>query len=351
MRFVRTRQNSSREKYRENGIPSLRLSPRKRGERGKKRAYALNLFAMLSLFCLSCLLFCGCGKKETTSGTQTFVVKGVVIRLEPDGKTIVINHEAIPNYMPAMTMSFEVRDTNELRGLNPGDPITFHMVVTPEHGWVEDITKVAGAGQTEGSAGASPYQADSNTAGASPYQAVTNGGISMTRALQPLDEGDLLPDYTFTNELGQTVRLSQFKGSVLALTFFFTSCPFPDYCPRLTGNFEKAEKKLSEMTNAPSNWHLLSISFDPATDTSSHLKTFANMVHYDPSHWSFLTGDETQIGGLADQLGENYWREGTSIGHNMRTVVVDPKGRIRKIFPGNKWTVDELINEMVSASR
>jgi protein SCO1/2 len=301
-----------------------------------------SVFAMLSLFCLSCLVFCGCGKKEAGSGTQTFVVKGVVKQIEADGKTIVISHEAISNYMPAMTMPFEARDTNELRGLSPGDSITFHMVVTPEHGWVEDITKIVSAGE-KSEAGVV------GSAGASPYPAVTNGGISMTRALQPLDEGDLLPDYAFTNELGQTVRLSQFKGSVLAFTFFFTSCPFPDYCPRLTGNFEKAEKKLSEMTNAPSNWHLLSISFDPATDTPAHLKNFANMVHYDPSHWSFLTGDETQIGGLADQVGENYWREGTSIGHNMRTVVVDPKGRIQKIFTGNKWTVEELISEMESA--
>jgi protein SCO1/2 len=302
------------------------------------------LFAMLSLFCLTCLLFCGCGKKEPASGTQTFVVKGVVKRIEPDKKTIVISHEAIPNYMPAMTMPFDVRDTNELRGLNPGDSITFHMVVTPEHGWVEDITKV---GSAEGQSRA----AANGSAEASPNRTITNGGISMTRALQPLDEGDMLPDYTFTNELGQAVRLSELKGQVVALTFFFTSCPFPDYCPRLTGNFEKAERKLTEMTNAPSNWHLLSISFDPATDTPAHLKSYANMVHYDPSHWSFLTGEESQIGGLADQLGENYWREGTSIGHNMRTVVVDPKGRIRKIFPGNKWTVDELISEMESAAR
>src|SRR5580704_16380884 len=145
-----------------------------------------SVFAMLSLFGLSCLLFCGCGKKEAASGAQTFVVKGVVKRIEPDGKTIVISHEAIPNYMPAMTMPFEARDTNELRGLNPGDSITFHMVVTPEHGWVEDITKIASAGGQS--------QAGVGSAGASPYRAVTNGGISMTRALQPLDEGDMMPD-------------------------------------------------------------------------------------------------------------------------------------------------------------
>lgn len=285
------------------------------------------MFTFLVLFCLSCAVFCGCGKESETANTQTFVVKGVVKELAPDGKTIVISHDAIPNYMPAMTMPFDVRDTNDLRGLSAGDSIEFHMVITPSHGWVEHITKLA-------SAAPAPQDA---------------GPISFRRALEPLGEGDKLPDYQFTNELGQPMQLSEFKGQVLAFTFFFTSCPFPDYCPRMTGNFEEASKILSGLTNAPPRWRLLSISFDPAHDTPQRLKTYALAAHYDSNHWSFLTGDEAQISGLADQMGENFWHEGASIGHNLRTVVVNPKGLIQKIFAGNKWTVDELVKEMVKA--
>jgi protein SCO1/2 len=166
-----------------------------------------------------------------------------------------------------------------------------------------------------------------------------------------LDEGDLLPDYQFTNELGQAVHLGQFKEKVLAFTFFFTSCPFPDFCPRMTSNFAEAAMRLAGMTNAPAQWQLLSVSFDPATDTPRRLRSYAEAAHYDPSHWSFLTGDETHVSNLADQLGENFWHEGASIGHNLRTVVVDPKGRIRRIFAGNKWTVDELVGEMVKVAQ
>jgi protein SCO1/2 len=285
------------------------------------------------LFCLCCTVFWGCGKEsnEAAAAMQTFAAKGVVKELDPDGKTVVISHEAISNYMPAMTMPFEAADTNALRGLSAGDTITFHLVVTPTHGWIEDIAKVA----------------SSPTKPAAPQAAANH--LSFTRALAPLDEGDTLPDYQFTNELGAPARLSQFRGSVLAFTFFFTSCPFPDFCPRMTRNFEEAEIKLSRMTNAPARWQLLSISFDPTNDTPKRLKTYAEAAHYDPGHWSFLTGDEGQIGGLADQLGENFWREGASVGHNLRTVVVDPKGRICKIMPGNKWTVDELVEQMVKA--
>jgi protein SCO1/2 len=279
------------------------------------------------LLYVSAAVFCGCGKESTTS--QTFVVKGVVKEMEPDGKSIVVSHDAIPNYMPAMTMAFDVPNTNDLRGLSAGDSIEFHMVITPTHGWIEKITKLASAAPA----------------------AESTGPISFRKALEPLGEGDKLPDYQFTNELGEAVRLSDFKGRVLAFTFFFTSCPFPDYCPRLTSNFEKASQKLSETTNAPQGWHLLSISFDPAHDFPERLKSYAEAAHYDPSHWSFLTGEEGQITSLADQMGENFWHEGGSIGHNLRTVVVGPKGRIRKIFAGNKWTVDELVDAMIEAGR
>jgi len=262
---------------------------------------------------------------------QVFTVKGVIKELEPDGKTAIIRHEAIPGYMQAMTMPFEVRDTNLLRGLKAGDVISFNLAVTPTEGWIQAVTKIASAAP-EPAAKAAPQSI-----------------MHFSRALEPLDAGDRLPDYHFTNELGEAVRLSQFKGQVLAFTFFFTSCPFPDYCPRMTSNFKQAEKQLETMTNAPAHWHLLSISFDPTNDTPLRLATYARAADYDPTHWNFLTGDEDQISGLAEQIGENYWHEAGSVGHNLRTVVVDPSGHIRKIIPGNKWTVEQFVQEIVQA--
>jgi len=265
---------------------------------------------------------------STAGRTQDFSVKGVVRELEPDGKTVLIRHEAISNYMAAMTMPFEVNDTNLLRGLRAGDEIKFHLVVTPDKGWIDRITLLRS-------------NAPADSAAAPP-------GFHFLPALPPLDEGDELPEYHFTNELSQPVSLSQFKGYTLALTFFFTSCPYPDFCPRMTGNFAAAEKELEPKTNA-GPWHLLSISFDPTNDTPAHLRSYATTAHYNPGHWSFLTGDGKQIEELADQLGEQYWHDGAGLSHNLRTVVVDPRGRIRKIFIGNKWTVAQLVEEMLQA--
>ncbi|MGO8699999.1 MAG: SCO family protein [Limisphaerales bacterium] len=284
--------------------------------------------AALALSLTLALAACDKQPASLAGQTQDFFVKGVVKELEPDGKTILIRHEAISNYMAAMTMPFEVNDTNLLRGLQAGDEIKFHLVVAPDRGWIDHITLLRS-------------NAPSDNAAAPP-------GFHFLPALPPLDEGDELPEYHFTNELSQPVSLSQFKGQTLALTFFFTSCPYPDFCPRMTGNFAAAQKELETKTNTRP-WHLFSISFDPTNDTPARLRSYAMTAHYDPNHWSFLTGDGKEIEELADQLGEQYWRDGAGLSHNLRTVVVDPRGRIRKILIGNKWTAAQLVEEMLQA--
>ncbi len=267
------------------------------------------------------------------AGTNIYSVKGVVKELPSDGKSVVIRHEKIPGYMDAMVMPFEVKDTNILRGIQPGDAVSFQLAVTPKEGWIQSLVRL-------------------NTTNTTNWSYTTNSSsITLTHALEPLVPGDPLPEYTLTNELGQAVNLAKLKGEVIAFTFFFTSCPYPDFCPKMTLQFGEAERALEAATNAPAHWHLYSISFDPKRDTPAHLADYGTSVNYNSAHWSFLTGSPEQIGGLADQMGENYWTEDGSIGHNLRTVVVAPNGRIRNIVGGNKWTVDEFVADIIAAAK
>ncbi len=277
------------------------------------------------------LILTACDKRHAPE-LRTFTANGVVKELETDGRTVVIQHEAISNYMGAMTMPFEVRDTNELRGLHAGDAITFHLNVTSSEGWISGIT-------ARKKAPAPPQSAEAP----SPYH--------FSKAVPELELGDALPDYHFTNELGQAVNLSKYRGGALAFTFFFTSCPYPNFCPRMTSNFEEVAAQLRRSAPADARWQLLSISFDPKTDTPQRLRDYAEAAHYDPAHWSFLTGDLEQISELTDNFGENFYTTGTSISHNLRTVVVDPQGKVRKVFEGNTWTPAEVVAEMLKALR
>jgi protein SCO1/2 len=265
-----------------------------------------------------------------STNQQTFQAKGVVKELRPDGKTVIIQHEAISNYMQAMTMPFEVHDTNELRGLQTGDSITFRLTVTDVSGWIHHITRL----------------------NAKPAELPSRPAVFVTRDVDPLNIGDPLPDYHFTNELGHAVSISQFKGQPLVFTFFFTSCPYPLFCPLLSSHFEDTQKKLLSLTNAPANWHLLSISFDTDIDTPAVLKNYAERYRYDTNHWDFVTGARTDIIGICDQVGEQFERTpGAGISHNLRTVVVDARGRIQKIYHNNDWTADDLVAEIQKAAQ
>ncbi len=266
---------------------------------------------------------------QTPTNAQFYPTRGVVRELKPDGRTAVIQHEAVPDFMPAMTMPLEVHDTNELRGLRVGDAIGFRMVVIPDRdAWIDQVRKLE-----------SP-----------PPEIPAKPAYRVVRDVEPLSVGDPLPDYPFTNQLGQLIHTSQFKGQALAFTFFFTRCPYPTFCPLMSRNFSEAQQKLLTRPGGPTNWHLISISFDAENDSPAALQAYARRFDYQPEHWDFVIGDPLEVTAIADQFGENFWREAGSISHNLRTVVIDATGKVQKITPENKWTSDELVAEIIKAA-
>jgi protein SCO1 len=291
----------------------------------------LRLFIVL-IFSLSA--FAGIAQEIGNSGSSTnreiHAAKGVVIEVAPEKKQVTIKHEAIPGYMQGMTMPFDVKDTNELAGLQPGDPVSFRIVVEGDYGWIDQIHKTGPKTNTP----------------------PTTGPFRLVRDVQPLNEGDLLPDYHFTNQLGQAISTAQFKDQALAITFLFTRCPFPNFCPLMANNFEEVQKKLLAMPHAPTNWHLLTISFDPEFDTPEVLRRYAEAHNADPARWTFATGALIDITAIGEQFGLAFWKEsGGIISHNLRTVVIDSSGRVQKIFTGNDWQPVDLVAEMVKAEK
>jgi protein SCO1/2 len=173
---------------------------------------------------------------------------------------------------------------------------------------------------------------------------IQNGQTQPARARHPLWT------YKFTNELEQAVSLSDFHGQALAITFFYTRCPLPEYCPRLSKNFQEASQKLESMPGAPANWHFLSFSFDPEFDTPAMLKAYGESYQYDPRHWSFLTGPTDQIAELARQSGVEYESDNGLINHNFRTLIIDAGGHLQMVFPTSGDLSDEIVAEIIKAA-
>jgi len=261
-----------------------------------------------------------------TAPPRIFAAKGVVQSINRGERRIVIRHEAISNYMVAMTMPFKVKTVAALADLQRGDEISFQLHVTETESWADQIVKT-------GTSSLPPLEA------------------SLVPAKMPVVRPDRsLLDYKFTNELGQAVSLNDFRGQALAITFFYTRCPLPEYCPRLSKNFQETQEKLRAMSNAPANWHLLSVSFDSEFDSPPMLKAYGESYHYDPAHWSFLTGPPDKIGELARQAGVTYESDGNTINHNFCTLIVDASGHLQTMFPVSGDFSDAIVSEIIKAA-
>lgn len=292
------------------------------------------LILRLSLFGALCALVCSCTRdvrkseqslNSAKANLQQFMVKGVIRELPTGGRSVVIQHEAISNYMEAMTMPFKVRAATELQGLQPGDQVSFRLSVTDEASWIDQIAQTG-----------------------KHLAAVTHATPGTTDVAIGTSSRHPLLDYQFTNELGRAVSLSQFKGRALAITFFFTRCPIPDYCPRLSKNFSEASRKLAATPEAPTNWHFLSISIDPQFDTPAVLRAYGERYQYDPEHWSFLTGPVDKIREVARLSGMHYEPDSVA-NHNFRTLIIDPAGQLHTSFPVGGNLSDALAEEMRKA--
>jgi protein SCO1 len=236
---------------------------------------------------------------------KSFAVDGIVVALDPAARTMLVSHRPIAKYMPAMMMPFRVERPGELEGLYPGARVQFDLLVEKDRSLARHVRKT--------------------------------GDGEIPPAKQKLQIGEPLPEFTLTDEHGRTVRLADLRGKVAAIDFIYTRCPLPDVCPRLAANFAALQRRFRDRIG--SNLVLLSVTVDPEYDTPAVLADYAKRWGADPHGWHFLTGE---AGPLAASLGEVYWSDEGSIGHNSMTSVIGRDGRLAAMVEGSTWRIDQL---------
>ena len=286
-----------------------------RAPTGKPLQNGLAAFLVL-VAVLTCPVAC---RHKAEPPSRRYHLKGTVIDVSPNSGLLVVSHEAIPGFMGAMTMGYAVRDRRALAGLSAGDEITADVVVQDDGSWLENILVVKKA--------------------ASRPQALTPA--------RPPEPGETVPDFSFVNQYGRTEHFSRLHGKAVLLTFIYTRCPLPDYCPRMNLNFAEINLALSRRKQLYSATHLLSVSFDPKHDTPSVLKSYGQdfTAKTDPGfhHWEFVVVPQQELRQVAQFFGLSYWQEGAQIVHSMSTTLVAPDGRVYKWYGGNNWqTIDVL---------
>jgi protein SCO1/2 len=235
---------------------------------------------------------------------KTYPVDGIVLALDPAAHTMLVSHRPIAKYMPAMVMPFRVDQPGDLATLYPGARVQFDLVITNHRSLARNLRKAAGA------------------------------DAAIPAPKERLHVGDALPEFRLTDQAGSAVELAYLRGKVVAIDFIYTRCPLPDVCPRLSANFAALQRRFRSR-----DVMLLSVTVDPDYDTPAILADYGRRWAADPAAWRFLTGE---VGPLAAALGEVYWTDEGSIGHNSTTSIVDRQGRVAAMVEGSNFRIDQL---------
>jgi len=249
-----------------------------------------------------------------------------VVAVDSTSRLVTIAHQEVAGLMPAMTMPFQVGRNDEwvFGNVAPGDHIHATLVMT-DHAELQDIS----------------FTKSSETAG------------DGTSSLRIPDAGDAVPDFRLVNQSGKTITLADFRGRPLLLTFVYTRCPLPDYCPRMSNNFREILQKLQASPAAYEKAQLLTVSIDPEFDTPVVLQNYGQ--HFtgklDPQfqHWQFATGSPQEVRKAADFFGMSYNTKDGQIIHNLRTVLIGADGRILKVYSGNRWATADVARDYAAA--
>lgn len=263
------------------------------------------------------------------STARKYELRGQVLAVDASKGELTIKHEDIPGFMPGMTMPFRVKDPKLLEGRVPGDLITATLVVEETDAYLTAVTKT----------GASEVPAPL------PLSPVLSG-------VELLKVGEAVPDQTFVDQDGRRQALSSRSGQVVALTFIYTRCPFPTFCPLMDRNFAAVQKTVRDDPALRGRVHLLSVSFDPEYDTPEILKKHAALRGADSSVWSYVTAARDEIDVFAARFGMSIVRGATSgdFDHTMRTAVIDRHGRLATLYVGNEWSPNELVRALRDAA-
>ncbi len=263
----------------------------------------------------------GCSRAPAA---REYQLQGQILAIAPERREVTIKHQDIKNFMPGMTMPFVVRDGALLTDKQPGDLVTATLVVEEVSAHLSTLTRTGHAALEE-----APPVADTAPV---------------------LDPGEAVADASLVNEEGAPASLAALRGHRLALTFIYTRCPIPDFCPLMDRHFAAVQKTVAS-TPALADVRLVTLTLDPAFDTPAILKPYARRRGADPSVWSFLTGEPEEVSRFSSQFGlyvERSPQSAVDITHNLRTAVIDADGRLVKMHTGNSWTPADLVADLTA---
>jgi protein SCO1/2 len=286
------------------------------------------VFGLLAVLLIAGITVLGCSRRATVTAApdeKTYPVRGLVRALGND--TITVEHEDVPDFMPAMTMPFVLKHRRDVAEIHLGDAVQFQLHVSRDDSWISNVQKIDAA-QLH-------LARESSSEAPAP--------VKSTR----LKEGDAMPEFNLVDQKNRPLTRETFRGKALLLTFIFTRCPMPNYCPLISNHFSQIEKVVRADAPLAERVRMLSVTLDPEFDTPEVLANYsARLGGNDVDLWRFATGKPNEVKKLTSAFSVYVQPEGGTISHGLATVLVGTDGVIRKIWRGNVWTPDEVLREV-----
>ena len=277
-----------------------------------------------------------CSRTEPAAATaspvppaeQRYALRGEVISVDPARHVLIVKHEEIKDYMPAMTMEFDV-SAGDAAVAKPGQRIRAEMIASKtanfrlEKIWPDD--KVA---TDTVSTVANALRQDTHNRGKEAYREV----------------GETIPDFALYDQEGRVVQSSRFRGKQIMLNFIYSRCPVATMCPASTAKMMQLQKSARDA--GVKDLELVSISLEPSYDTPGVLKEYANLRGIDTSNFSFLTGPQSAIDDLLTQFGVIAEFKGGTVQHSLATLLIGENGKIAHRVDGSSWDPAEFLARM-----
>lgn len=264
------------------------------------------------------------GCRETT---KHYALKGQVLAKDESSGQLLLDGDDVPGFMPAMIMKYSARDTTGLHKIEAGDRITADVVVKDADTYWLDRISVADDSK-RGTIRATP-----------PHE---------------LLPGEKVPDVPLVNQDGKELHLADFRGKLVLLTFIYTRCPYPKFCPLISSQFAKIHAALAQTPSLYARTLQLSISLDPEYDTPPVLRKYGlEYLKGDVSgfaQWNFASVDPTNLQLLALAFGLTYYKQNNAIVHSMNTILLAADGTIKQTWPGNDWKPSDLVAAIAGAA-
>ena len=258
-----------------------------------------------------------------------YPVLGMVVSVNRANRTFTASIQAIPNFMQAMTMPFEVRQDADLQGLAPGVVVSFALVVERDTSHAERIRVVQYQGTEQDPFSASRLKLLNDLA---------SGGARPAR--QAVALGAVVPDFTLIDQKRRPVSLSQLRGKVVVANFIYTTCALPNFCLRLANNFGVLQQRFAKQLGR--DLVLLTVSFDPVHDTPDVLATYGAQWKANPDTWRFLTGPPADVERACGFFGVHAFSNEGLLDHSLHTAIIDRQGRLAANIEGNQFTATQL---------